>query len=388
MNLDEIKDVLFASGLVKNERQLNRYLKIMSHYKTAKLQKKNFGKGEIESHHILPSKMWPEYDKEKWNLVNLPVRMHVIVHYLLYKALKSSICVYAFNQMSRVSVRTGKLNTRLYAAMRIELAKLISDCNTGRKWKPEQYEKHTLSHGGKNTYVNVDTGERRKFIVGDEPPGWIPFQTGRVRTEQSKQDMAIKMAGRIWQYNSNTRELKFTHEILEGYSQGLPDWFDNGSEVIKGYKWAHDPVTNKHIRCNPEDVPDGYIIGRNYHNKGYEKINHSGLVKMLDVEAKKYVLVSKDILPNPKYVNHGSSLNNIFVIQYNNETHYSWDSFLEAFPEIPNVGKIRDETVMNKPIPSKHFNQSPERQDFCIKHKGLTFGQAGILIRRLLDNND
>lgn len=43
--------------------------------------------GYVERHHILPKSLFPQYRKERWNIVGLPARDHFLAHYHLFKML-------------------------------------------------------------------------------------------------------------------------------------------------------------------------------------------------------------------------------------------------------------------------------------------------------------
>jgi len=102
MDTYSIRNIFESTGWIKSNHYFNRYIKLIELYKTLNIDKKSELPGAIESHHILPRKLGPEYVKEKWNLVNLPARVHILAHYLLYKSVDKSECAFAFNQMWRV----------------------------------------------------------------------------------------------------------------------------------------------------------------------------------------------------------------------------------------------------------------------------------------------
>ena len=161
--------------------------------------------------------------------------------------------------------------------------------------------------------------------------------------------------------------------------------------IIRTYKWAYNPDTNEVIRCAEIDIPVGFELGRDpsYVNKGFEKINQSGLCRMLDIEDKCYTLVSEDILPNPRYVKHGACVDDIYVILYKDSIYYSWVDVEREHPELPKMNKKRDISLLDYVVPKKHFNQTPDRQRFCEMHHGKTFGEIGISMRKLKeDDND
>lgn len=67
---------------VANEIYLQRYLKLC----LGVYNLNQFETDYIESHHILPKWLFKEYEFNKDNLVDLPVRIHMIAHFCLMKA--------------------------------------------------------------------------------------------------------------------------------------------------------------------------------------------------------------------------------------------------------------------------------------------------------------
>jgi hypothetical protein len=382
MNINEIVECFEKSGYIKSRHYFDRYIKLIKVYQDHNLKKSRNMLGEIESHHILPGKIWNEFYREKWNKVSLPARAHIIAHYLLYKAIARSECAFAFNQMWRITKKTGFFNSRFYRDVRLEVAEMLSKINTGKKRTDAQKQNMSAVHGGTNVYRHKHTGELKRYIIGQQPLEFEPFQIGRPKSDASRTKLGNSMRGRIWQFNPETKEVIFDREIRNGFIKGIPSWFDNNSHQIKDSKWVHDPVTGKHLRCKPEDIPDGYVMGRKYHNAGYEKLNNSNLVKRLDVIDKCYVMIPKEILPNARYITHGSSIDGIYVIYYNQNTFYSWDDFLKGCPEVFLGKNPRDMRLLDCIVPKKHFNQTPERREFCDKNAGKTFREIGIILKK------
>lgn len=94
---------------VKNEHYFKRYEKLLTYY---------FGyEGIGEKHHILPKSLFPNLRYCKENLVNVPFRVHYLLHYLLAKSLDSKEMWWAFNSMCNKNTASGKLlkiNSILY----------------------------------------------------------------------------------------------------------------------------------------------------------------------------------------------------------------------------------------------------------------------------------
>ena len=95
---------------VISEFHLKRYLKFVSSFKENELQDNIY----CENHHILPKKVYPEYKKDKWNIVRLPYRAHYLAHYMLAKAIGGNMW-FAFNSMNNKNKsKLNKLSSILY----------------------------------------------------------------------------------------------------------------------------------------------------------------------------------------------------------------------------------------------------------------------------------
>jgi len=93
--VDRFKDVV-------SKRHLLRYLKFVKHY--ANVERNCV----TERHHVLPKSLYPEFAKDEWNLVDLPLRVHFISHWMLAKALGGKMW-YAFYAMCNKNTKNGRL---------------------------------------------------------------------------------------------------------------------------------------------------------------------------------------------------------------------------------------------------------------------------------------
>ena len=246
MQLGEMRQLLLDLGVVKNHHYFNRYFKLIEYYVSEELKKSRHDNNE--SHHILPRAICPEFIKEKWNLVLLPAKAHYLAHYMLYRSIRHRSCVFAFNQMQRTLSADKRLKCRLYKSMRSDLSALLSELAKNRMQTAEEKKKKSKSMSGTNTYRNRETGELKRIKVGTEPAGWEPFQTGRKHSEATKQTMSINKKGRRWQYNELTKEIKFEHELLSGFTVGYPSWLDYDKSFFRKLSWVHNEETGEALR--------------------------------------------------------------------------------------------------------------------------------------------
>jgi len=382
MTLTEIFNIFESTTTIKNYHYFDRYKKLVRIYNAMNLVKSKYRVGDTESHHILPRKMYPEFTDSIWNRVLLPGKAHYIAHYLLFKSVGDRSCVYAFNQMRRITKNT-KLNCRLYATVRIEFAKLISENNKGRIKTERQLAAISESNKGTNTYRSP-AGILQRFRIGTEPNGWVSFQTGRVRSESSRNKIRNSIAGRIWQYNPTTGEVKFEKKVLTDFITGFPPWFNSAGIRTAETVWVHDPITGKNKRLKQSDsLPTGYEFGRIFDNKGFDRINNQGLVRVLDLLKKEFCLVKEQDMDKTKHVKHGSALDKIYLYKYNKVVYTSRKDFFENNRHLPVVSGGAKLFIAS--IPPPHWNQTIERQEFSKHNQGKTFTEIGVEIIALAD---
>lgn len=142
MSFDDFKKHFDEKGIGYNGHHLARYYKMCMWYFHANYNK-NHGECVLERHHLLPkaNDMFPEYSsfaKNRWNLVKVPKRAHVILHFILYKATHVKSQVYAYNQMRNRNPSTHitqKQKENFDAALAKVLATDMQTKKMGRKNK-------------------------------------------------------------------------------------------------------------------------------------------------------------------------------------------------------------------------------------------------------------
>lgn len=381
----DIKQALIENTKIRSNIHLDRYVKLIRYYQENICIKCVPPKGEFERHHILPIKIFPEYKKAKWNLVVLPTKAHYLAHYLLFKAISDKSCVYAFNQMRRVSKSNGVVNCRLYEAVRKEFARLISENNTNSKMSDKVKLQLHLKFKGTNVYRNVETTKLQRFLVGKQPNGWEPFQTGRVRTKQSKDKIKKIMSGRIWQYNTNSKKVCFSKNLLDGFTLGYPGWYNGNRGILQDYKWMHDPETNEHCRIkNTLPMPEGYILGRKFKNFGFDMINNSNVFRIIDLATKTFTMINKIDFDPKLHMTAGTSIDDTFIFLYNNKIYLHYVDLLQDCPELPGMRK-RNDTINDFIVPKPYHNMTDKRKLFCSLNEGKTMKQIGLVVIKLVD---
>ena len=367
--------------LIKSSHYFARYVKMVTYYQSQNLKATKI-KGTtcpFEKHHILTRKIFPEQVKNKDNVVVLPTKAHYIVHYLLYKAIRHSSCVFAFNQMRRISKKENP-NCRLYAAARIYISEAISKVQTGRIMSESSKKALIEINSGTNVYRRKSDGIMQRCLVGDEPDGWEPFQTGRVRTKESKAAMVDKMVGRRWQYNLETKTAIFEIELNDGYTLGNPPWFEY-SDACAGTIWVHDTATGESLRLSQADADKrGLKQGRKpFNNNGFDKINKQGHIKVVDLVTKQFCLINKqEMIGNSRYTVHGTAIDALFIYKYNGICYASMQVFVRANPQF--LVKSGGVGYIDTVVPRLHHSQNEVRQQFSKVHHGKTYGELGVSV--------
>lgn len=382
MNWNDIEALLHRRTDLRSVRHLILYVKIIKHFVDNPEVKD--GSWSHEKHHILPRKLWPEFEKEVWNIVVLPTKAHYLSHYLLFKAFSNRSCAFAFNQMRRVSKKNGRSNCRLYAAVRKEIAQHISETNTGRACTPENKLRKSKLFQGTNIYRNQDTGELQRFKVDTQPTNWVPFQTGRIRTDASKSKMSSIMSNRQHQYNPETREVRFESGLLPGFVQGLPDWIERDYNYLSDLIWTYNPQTGEHKRIRSEEqIPQGFVEGRRYNNVGFQQINNPDYLKVINLDTKISQMIHKTDFDPRLHMQQGPALDKIVLYKYNNTVYLSYKLLLLVNPEL--LEMPRNLSINEKKVSKPHANMTPARKKFCEKHQGKTMNELGLYAIRLVD---
>jgi hypothetical protein len=178
-----------------NPHYINRYLKFINSIKEL---------GErthliTEKHHILPSKLWPEFKnlrQNKWNMVKLTYREHFIAHLILFKCFcgnRKIKMLQALNFMMKHSKKSS-----VYQIKRTEwflkFGKGENHPNFGNTHSPETRNK--ISEFRKNFTGWKHSKETKSKISNTK--------TGKLRSEETKKKISESHIGKI--LSSETKE--------------------------------------------------------------------------------------------------------------------------------------------------------------------------------------
>lgn len=125
------------NGIFLNNSETEQYYQIVTNAQNEQRQKhkkNNPNYVYYESHHILPRSIFPEFAKDKWNLVYLTAKEHLVCHQLLVKMIAKSKpyfqMVKAYNSMAYRKTKDMpryELTFNEYAELRILCSEASAD---------------------------------------------------------------------------------------------------------------------------------------------------------------------------------------------------------------------------------------------------------------------
>lgn len=247
-------------------------------------RKKNDGV-YYEMHHIIPKSLGGTDDIH--NLVLLTAKEHVICHHLLTKFTNGkdkSKMLYAYWSLINgwgEKRRPHRVTPRQYEALREEVAKLISQNNTGRVGIPcsdenreaarkRMLEKNPMKNsipwnkglkspgsGGRKKGSKWSEEERQRQLEIRSQPGYYDFLKNPERGKKisdSQRGRVGSSTGTIW-CNDGTSEYQVT-EIPVGMNKGR--LISNAAKI--GLRWFNNGEINKQYRDGHQ--PEGFIHGK------------------------------------------------------------------------------------------------------------------------------
>lgn len=133
-----ISDIIYSSLIQYNTRNsdnyIRRYIKLIEHYI-------NINSELSETHHILPKSIFPEYSnlkKHSWNSAKLPIRIHYIAHFILWKIIGGKMA-YAFlcmtKQYGKNDIRKCAkvfISSKSYEKLKVDSRTFLSDSQKGK----------------------------------------------------------------------------------------------------------------------------------------------------------------------------------------------------------------------------------------------------------------
>lgn len=198
MDIYAIKETLLQANPL-SEHFLERYVKLIAH--AIENPTKNSYK---ERHHILPSSMFPDYKKEKWNIISLSARQHFIAHWMLWKAFRNKEMTCAFWFMYRSSSKTEHRynNASIYEKIKESISKNQSVMMKER-WKNENFRESSIKKRSEVQKKNWNDHEYREKLSKSQKIKWDDEERKKTQSLNTKE---------LWK-NENFREKqKWTDE--------------------------------------------------------------------------------------------------------------------------------------------------------------------------------
>lgn len=216
-----------------------------------------------ETHHILPRSMFPEYDKEPWNLVRLTYQQHYRAHEIL-----PFICRKDEHRKSMISAWVITCGTRsgvvVNADQYAELKRMQSDMMSERTRGEKNYFYGKHWSGEQNPFFGKKHSEEHKEYIRQlklSPDNPI---RGKPQSEEAKMKKAIAHKLRrvpdsyvYAQYDKEDRLLRLWTdlEILDSglfYKADLIKACEGVMHHHKGFKWFRSNTGYEYV-CNHDD---------------------------------------------------------------------------------------------------------------------------------------
>lgn len=364
-----------------NQHYTDRYIKFIQH--VSKFPTKET---YTEKHHILPRSLFPEYENDENNIVVVSAREHYIAHWLLAKACGGKMW-FAFNMMNRIIPSRSSL---LYQYARKEISLIISNSNTGRV-RSEEFKKGISERFSGMVVVKDSVGNT--MMVNKSDPRYVNgdlvyYRVGYKHSESTKVKMSENnhMTGKKPYYCPETESFGYYLEgnEPEGWVYGQPPSVrKKNSESVSKLVWYTNPATGQNIRAL--DKPKGFVEGRTFKNKGFEKAN-----SMFNVVDLKNRLCCKVEKIEPWHSSQsGKSTQKTLVYRFNGYVFTSAKAFCEYLNAVgifidvnvlSNIDKVRSYKVP-KPHPRCNQNVSEFRKNNLDK----TIADFGIECYHLSD---
>jgi len=268
---------------IKSELYLNRYLKFCLSYTKSDIDDSTL----CHIHHILPKSIFPEYQKlneNQFNSCRLPVRAHLIAHYMLGKAIGGSMW-YAFNFMNNFNHR---MNSRLYEHAMREFSNYNSK---NKKGKITAFEPMTMKYIGlvqaddprfetgeicgnhKKHFCEDDHKYNHFFRIASRPKDKIEVHDKKSRLTflMYEDDWRIKVGlyGLVNKIKSNEERERISKKM---------------KVIQKGKVTVYDRILKKNVRIDKSE---------------FDGTRHSGIgtriYRITDTENKEYVMDKKSI---------------------------------------------------------------------------------------------
>lgn len=301
----DIKKELLECEYIKDLNYLDEYI----NYIKESINKDYDNNTIYENHHILPRCIFPDYIKNKENIVKIGAKEHLKCHWLLYKLLNHRKISYALNMMlNRIDWNFDDLTEQDmidYEEFRRNISKIISKTNKGKKHN--QKFKDEISNRVKNTVVVKDVNNNTfrvnvndsRYLSGE----LIYYATGRKYTMETRKKISEHNIKGLKAFNNGIK-VKYMLEPNDEYKYlGQTDKFKKEASIRNKKIFIYNPHTNEQKRIKIDDeIPEGFIRGRLKKGNfvGFSNINK--FIRILDIRTKKSKLINKEEYNNNYHI--------------------------------------------------------------------------------------
>lgn len=192
-----------------SQLQYSRYLRLIEYAKSMPVQ------GRAERHHIIPRSFGGSNKKD--NIVLLPVRLHFLAHWLLWKAYRDARMANAFWTMA--CCHGVRLNSRTYATVRDAAVKAIAKSRLGKTTSDRQKAIVSKMMSGRvvseETRRKISEAKKGKKFTEEHIAKLSAVNTGRKASDETRLKMSRAKKGKKpnnWRGHKNFD--LFTNQLL------------------------------------------------------------------------------------------------------------------------------------------------------------------------------
>lgn len=173
-----------------SQLQYSRYLRLIEYAKSIPVE------GRVERHHIVPRSFGGSNKKE--NMISLPLRLHFLAHWLLWKAYRDGRMANAFWTMA--CCHGAKLNSRTYATVRDTAAKAIAKAKLGKTTSDRQKAIVSKMMSGRvvseETRRKISEAKKGKKQTEEHIAKLSAINTGRKASAETRLKMSLAKKGK------------------------------------------------------------------------------------------------------------------------------------------------------------------------------------------------
>lgn len=218
-----LKNKFSEKNTINNIEYLEKYLKLLLEYKI------DINESDIytEKHHILPRSVFPEFENEDWNIVDLKYKDHVDAHLYLFK----SINIRQYQRPLNWMLNQYKNREEISNAAKIGWINLKNDKYKYEKWrnsKSESMKKLINSQRYKDImteyykYISYKTRKKRNYLSNFHKEDFFSSENQRRRTKLFWNNITDEeytiFSNKIKEYWTDEKREDKSKQMIEHYS--------------------------------------------------------------------------------------------------------------------------------------------------------------------------